>query len=869
MKPLYLAVSAFGPFAGVTEIDFSSIGDSGIYLITGDTGSGKTTIFDAISFALYGESSGGKDVRAGKSFRSDYAASDSKTYVVFEFEQHGKRYIAERAPSYMRKAKIGSGMTENMAYAQFTDVQSGQVWTRIDEVDAKIREIIGLDRKQFAQTVMIAQGDFRRILNAKSDERKQIFQKLFNTSKYEQFQIRLREMNSDCVKKMDSVNEKIVSEISRVRVKQDSPVLLNKEGFGWENAGEFLEKLSDYNKKIADLLGETAARYGQISEQSEVLIKRITEAEEANRRIAQLDEKRAVLGLRYKRMNEYVEKEKCLESAKRAAEVLLAESLLADKKKSLAMKKDRLVKSEGLVDSREKSVNIARAELETAEKSAEKLPDMRAEVLRIQEVLPAFDNLEKLRMAYASDSKILLRLRASWESAENSYKSTLDRFILGQSGLLAQTLEEGCPCPVCGSLEHPEPALLTSDMPSQEQLNAAENNVAKTRREYSDFADRVTALRTKIEESEKDERMKGFTKVKAEERLSALRKEIPAVEARLSRARMQLTAAEGAFTALNVEIKAIKSDILLIEADIVSASEQFAAALEKHGFSCEEDYRRSRMESGRIRTLEKEIADFRSETTSLEAAVKELENAVDGREKTDTASLRRNKDELSAEISSLNLRRIELEKIIDTNTKAAVSLDNLLKQQEKIRSKWAEISDLYKTVSGQQSGGKAKFSFEAYVQQHYFRQMTASANERLKILTDGNFVLRCKEKAKNLRQQTGLDLDVLDRNTGQWRDVSTLSGGESFMASIALALGLSDVVQESSGGIQLDSMFIDEGFGTLDENSLRQAITLLDKLADGKRLIGIISHVAELKNRIDKKIVITKTAAGSSAALIV
>ncbi len=869
MKPLYLAVSAFGPFAGVTEIDFSSIGDSGIYLITGDTGSGKTTIFDAISFALYGESSGGKDVRAGKSFRSDYAASDSKTYVVFEFEQHGKRYIAERAPSYMRKAKIGSGMTENMAYAQFTDVQSGQVWTRIDEVDAKIREIIGLDRKQFAQTVMIAQGDFRRILNAKSDERKQIFQKLFNTSKYEQFQIRLREMNSDCVKKMDSVNEKIVSEISRVKVKQDSPVLLNKEGFGWENAGEFLEKLSDYNKKIADLLGETAARYGQISEQSEVLIKRITEAEEANRRIAQLDEKRAVLGLRYKRMNEYAEKEKCLESAKRAAEVLIAESLLADKKKSLAMKKDRLVKSEGLVDSREKSVNIARAELETAEKSAEKLPDMRAEVLRIQEILPAFDNLEKLRMAYASDSKILLRLRASWESAENSYKSTLDRFILGQSGLLAQTLEEGCPCPVCGSLEHPEPALLTSDMPSQEQLNAAENNAAKTRREYSDFADSVTALRTKIEESEKDERMKGFTKVKAEERLSALRKEIPAVEARLSRARMQLTAAEGAFTALNVEIKAIKSDILLIEADVVSASEKFAAALVKHGFSCEEDYRRSRMESGRIRTLEKEIADFRSETTSLEAAVKELENAVDGREKTDTASLRRNKDELSAEISSLNLRRIELEKIIDTNTKAAVSLDNLLKQQEKIRSKWAEISDLYKTVSGQQSGGKAKFSFEAYVQQHYFRQMTASANERLKILTDGNFVLRCKEKAKNLRQQTGLDLDVLDRNTGQWRDVSTLSGGESFMASIALALGLSDVVQESSGGIQLDSMFIDEGFGTLDENSLRQAITLLDKLADGKRLIGIISHVAELKNRIDKKIVITKTAAGSSAALIV
>lgn len=869
MKPLYLTVSAFGPFSGVTEIDFSSIGDSGIYLITGDTGSGKTTIFDAISFALYGESSGGKDVRAGKSFRSDYAPSDAKTYVVFEFEQHGKRYIAERAPSYMRKAKIGTGMTENMAYAQFTDVQSGQVWTRIDETDAKIREIIGLDRKQFAQTVMIAQGDFRRILNAKSDERKQIFQKLFNTSKYERFQTRLREMNSDCVKKMDSVNEKIIGEISRVRVQQDSPDLLVKEGFGWENAGDFLEKLSEYNHKTSTLLDETAVRYGQISERSEALIKQIAEADEANRRIAQLDEKKAMLELRYKRRGEYAEKERCLESAKRAAEVLLAESLLADKKKGLEMKKDRLVKSDGLVDNRKKSVNLARAELETAEKLAEKLPEMRAEVLRVQEILPVFDNLEKLRTAYASASKALFRLRSDWESAENAYKSTLDRFILGQAGVLAQTLEDGCPCPVCGGLEHPAPAQMTANVPSQKQLNVAENKAAKARREYSEFAERVTALRTKIEASEKDERMKGFTKVKAEERLSALKKEIPDIEARLSKARVQLSAAEGALGALNAEIEAIKSDISAIEADVVSASEQFAAALAKNGFSGEEDYRRSRLESGRLRALEKEIADFHSETASLEAAVKELERAVEGREKTDSASLRKKKDELSAELSSLNLRRIELEKIVDVNTKAADSLSKLLNQQEKIRIKWTEISDLYKTVSGQQSGGKAKFSFEAYVQQHYFRQMTASANERLKILTDGNFVLRCKEKAKNLRQQTGLDLDVLDRNTGQWRDVSTLSGGESFMASIALALGLSDVVQESSGGIQLDSMFIDEGFGTLDENSLRQAITLLNRLADGKRLIGIISHVAELKNRIDKKIVITKTAAGSNAEVIV
>ena len=173
------------------------------------------------------------------------------------------------------------------------------------------------------------------------------------------------------------------------------------------------------------------------------------------------------------------------------------------------------------------------------------------------------------------------------------------------------------------------------------------------------------------------------------------------------------------------------------------------------------------------------------------------------------------------------------------------------------------INDLYRTVSGQKAGEKGKLNFETYVQQYYFKEVVAAANKRLTVLTDGGFVLRCKESAKNLRSQSGLDLDVYDINTMQWRDVSTLSGGESFMASMALALGLSDVVQNQSGQIRLESMFIDEGFGSLDENALRQAIGLLSKLADGKRMIGVISHVAELKERIDQKVVVTKTRTGS------
>ena len=174
--------------------------------------------------------------------------------------------------------------------------------------------------------------------------------------------------------------------------------------------------------------------------------------------------------------------------------------------------------------------------------------------------------------------------------------------------------------------------------------------------------------------------------------------------------------------------------------------------------------------------------------------------------------------------------------------------------------------DVYRTVSGQQSQ-RAKLSLETYIQQYYFQEVVAAANLRLTALSGGVYRLRCKPAVRDLRAQSGLDLDVLDANTGLWRDVSTLSGGESFLASLALALGLSDIVQAMSGGVRLDAMFIDEGFGTLDEAALDQALQLLDKLAGGERLVGIISHVGALKQRIDRKILVEKTATGSSLRL--
>jgi exonuclease SbcC len=311
------------------------------------------------------------------------------------------------------------------------------------------------------------------------------------------------------------------------------------------------------------------------------------------------------------------------------------------------------------------------------------------------------------------------------------------------------------------------------------------------------------------------------------------------------------------------EIKTVISDIESLENEKVRLSKKFSELITQYGFKNNEEYQASKADDEKIYNLSEEINNYKTELSVIALRRNELSAQLENSEKCDISALEIKKKQLSDEYSKKDKERVKLFGICEQNNKVIKKLEKLADERNRLREEWAVISDLSKTANGNQGSGKAKFSLETYIQQYYFKQVIASANKRLTLLTDGMFVLRCKDKAKNLKQQVGLDLDVLDRSTGQWRDVSTLSGGESFLASISLALGLSDIVQSGNGGIQLDSMFIDEGFGTLDDNALSQAIALLDKLSDGKRLIGIISHVTELKNRIDKKIIVSKEAMGS------
>ena len=303
-----------------------------------------------------------------------------------------------------------------------------------------------------------------------------------------------------------------------------------------------------------------------------------------------------------------------------------------------------------------------------------------------------------------------------------------------------------------------------------------------------------------------------------------------------------------------------------LDEDIVTFTKEYEEALKENGFEDETSYKVYKLDQISIKNLENEISNYETKVTTINSKIVTLKERLKIETIIDLSISEKERDDIQVKINinDKELKNISNEDTI--NTKCQKELVSSKSKKEKLKKEWTIINNLYLTCAGQITSN-IKMPFETYVQQYYFKQVIAAANKRLTILTDGMFILRCKEEAKNMRSQGGLDLDVYDKNTGAWRDVSTMSGGESFMASLALALGLSDVVQSESGNIRLESMFIDEGFGTLDEESLNQAITLLGKLADGNRLIGIISHVNELKDRIDSKIIVTKTLTGSTVKI--
>ena len=869
MKPICLELSAFGPYAGLTTVDFTPFHGS-IFLLTGDTGAGKTTLFDAISFALYGEGSGGAERRSGKSFRSDYASPDTPTYVKFTFSEGGKIYTLTRNPEYERPKKRGEGMATEVAAVTLACAGETAVYTRIEDVNQRVRDIVGLDRKQFASTVMIAQGDFLRILNAPSDERKKMFQKLFHTELYAAAESALRER----AKAAKSAYEDVFKELGLVAARGEClPDFDRKLTFdrakesAAENPNAFLVVLEEYDKILQDGVQALRTKASTLEKKQEELALAVREGEERNAQLAERAQLQTNALLSSENAAAREREAVTLRAAHRALRLRPAKEALEARQKENENAQKALIVAESAHLKAMEALQKAKQRKALAEKAQEQIVAAEEAYRRIKQGEEALKELSEANVALDNAKQRLEQTTLAMGESERAYITLRERFWLGQAGRLAKELHTGTPCPVCGSTVHPAPADLPEQTPAKEEMDRAE---ARAKRDTE--AHRIAAIGFEgaaVRERAVKELLEGLgvdaqTSVAqlAEEkeqilaRIEAQKREYAQAAADAERAVREEASASASLEACRVRVKDVAQHA-------TRAAEEFAARLAAAEFENEAAYQAVLCSEDELERREAALRKAEDTLERLHGRLAQLDAGLAGKNAVDLAVLQAQREWHTAQLSAVRERLHTVQRMLENNTQAYARLLELTQKKEKTGEEWTLLEDLVRTVSGTGTGGRAKLSLESYVQRYYFKEVVAAANRRLQILADGNFLLRCRDLPRDLMRQSGLDLEVLDRSTGGWRDVNTLSGGESFLASLSLAVGLSDVVQNRSGNVRLEMLFIDEGFGSLDDAALQRAISLLSRLSDGKRTIGVISHVQMLRECIEKKILVTHGSSGS------
>ena len=928
MRPLRLTLSAFGPYAAQTTLDLEKLGKGGLYLITGDTGAGKTTIFDAITYALYDHSSSG--IREGSMLRCKYADDKTPTFVELEFEVHGVRYMVRRNPEYQRPKTRGEGMTTEKADATLTYPDDRPPVTKAKDVTAAVQEIIGLDYNQFSQIVLIAQGQFTKLLNASTEERSRIFRKLFRTQRYAQLQERLQAEAAALNQQRTAQNAKLDSLLGGLQFSPEDPDAEALRALCAQTVPETALALLDaLTARQAAALEEASTALHITEAQLDKVQQQLGAAAQAQRLAQQLTARQAELAAAKPALDaaraeadrhagDAVQMDALTAQVTQAQSALAAYDALDTLCRQQAEARDAAQLAAAQAHKRRTQLDSLNAALAAAESQLAALADADTRLLALQnrsaQLAQRGEALAKLEQRLADCQRQAkaahkaqenYRAAAAAQDEAHARRDALERaFLDAQAGLLAESLVEGAPCPVCGSTHHPARALLPHTAPTQAQVEAARQAAAAADRQAQTASAAAQSALAAANEAKISLRRDAETLLP--ERFTAPEGTVPLTFALMTNvlaeeaAALQTAQADCAAQCRQAEADCRRKAQL--EADRQNKTRQ-RPALEQ---AAAEADRSAAAQNASADALEGQIAERRAalpyprradaqaaldkleadrsalrtgmdtaqrKLKQAEQAVAAAEAAVDALTAQQTAAQKelpaRSAEELTAQQTALTAARETLrsrEKQLSAqllpNRKTAAQYRAAAEARQTLESRWQWVSALAATAGGTLTS-KQKIKLEAYIQMNYLDRILRYANTRLMQMTAGQYELE-RIGAENQRSQSGLDLGVIDHYNGTRRSVKTLSGGESFKASLALALGLSDEVQSSAGGIRLDTLFLDEGFGSLDEESLELAIRVLSGLTEGDRLVGIISHVGALKDRIDRQVVVHKARTGGS-----
>ena len=1031
MRPITLTLSAFGPYAGETTLDFSELGAERLFVITGPTGSGKTTVFEAILYALYGKLS--KKGMDPASLRCDFLKPDGDriTFVDFTFEISGKRFHIHRQPKQSVAKKRGSGRRElgQEALLECVGHEDFLPLTKIGEVDRKIVDLVGLDEEQFKKIVMLPQGAFQEFLVSSTKDKIELLRQIFDTSLYDlalsriksrvsdvtgayaelkadyrsktallQFEASIafgEQPSQDVLAQMDALAkaDEARQESLQQTVDDANAVYLaalealnreaqhNADVRKWQQAEAELTALRTRQPQIAALGGRVRA-----ADQARSLADKETRAAEERRLLHQQEETLAFarqqaqkaaqqlnaaaqhlaqaeqqkqhadlahdtlpeLTTKRDKMNEYVADRAALQQAAQA--LASAERELA----TLAQDEQRAEAALQTAEAAQEKKQRLQQDQAQQDTAIVKLDALLAEERRQYQLLKRFIDLRQERPELAAaQEKAAAQLAAAEKRLAEARAANRQQL----AAMLAQELEDGAPCPVCGAVHHPAPAVVSgaqddeaacAKVRDQAQGVAANADAALAQQDkriaeaWAELQETVPQLTQpeavpryaqQLQESgtahnhQRKEMQAALQQIREElAGLAAVEKELEAQKAALNTLREQRTrfvaeqsrwqttrdskaeavaakekqfgfTADAEPAALTREIDAISArhqaakqaletaqraheQAQLAQVRAASAQAQAEARLEelRHSaddharvfaqarnaiFATEADYLSAKADIPHAALLQQEIDAFSEALTRATTLHEDLAQRLqDDRTLHDLEAGEARRKEAEQRLNAAKDVLAAHKTRCASNRALIAQIAQLLEVFKEMEARYALLGKLRDVLDGK---NHFNMRLETFAQAYYFEQMLIGANVRLARMTHGRYSFRRKEMVSDARRQAGLDLDVMDQYTGRARDVSTLSGGESFKASLSLALGLADVVTSESGGVELSTIFIDEGFGTLDEESLDDTVETLISLQDSGRLVGVISHVAELKERIPAHLVVESGSGGSQA----